>query len=327
MAVARLVHDGPHRHTRQRQVHDHLRQALVAVRRLATGAHQRNHEVAVVGVRGPDFLAVQQPARIALHRTGSHTRQVRTRAGFAHANAVKSLAPANGRQVALLLRFGAVLEQQGAALAVGDPMRADRRAKVQKLFHQHVTRKRASPCATISWRERDAQPTLAGQGSAEFGVVTHPRTCAHMGRHTAHGFGQKCPHLQAQRLILRRNGRRVQRIQLAHANTPFSNKVFMYSPVEAPLWPDAKRHSLCSTLFRCLAFPSNVGIALCDSDRGSKAAEHGHLWVMHGQAPGHLISLENPRIKRATGFSRQLPIVQKNVGHIPRVQLSLQQGI
>jgi hypothetical protein len=53
----------------------------------------------------------------------------------------------------------------------------------------------------------------------------------------------------------------------------------------------------------------------------------GHLWVMHGKGPGHLISLENPRIKRATGFSRQLPIVQKNVGHIPRVQLSLQQGI
>ena len=54
-----------------------------------------------------------------------------------------------------------------------------------------------------------------------------------MGRHTAHGFGQKNPHLLAQGFVLRRNGRRVQRIQLAHANTPFKNNVFMISPVRA----------------------------------------------------------------------------------------------
>ena len=43
----------------------------------------------------------------------------------------------------------------------------------------------------------------------------------------------------------------------------------------------------------------------------------GHLGVMRGKTQGHLISLENPHIKRATGFSRQLPIVQKMLGIFP----------
>jgi hypothetical protein len=50
-----------------------------------------------------------------------------------------------------------------------------------------------------------------------------------MRRHAAHGLGQKCPHLLAQRFVLSRNGRRVQRVKLAHANTSVIKKVFMGS--------------------------------------------------------------------------------------------------
>ena len=49
----------------------------------------------------------------------------------------------------LLLRFSAVLEQQGATLSVGNPMRAHRSAKVQKLLDQDITRKRAAASAAI----------------------------------------------------------------------------------------------------------------------------------------------------------------------------------
>jgi hypothetical protein len=58
--------------------------------------------------------------------------------------------------------------------------------------------------------------------------------------HTPHGLDQKSPYLLAQRFVWRRNGRRIQRIKLTHANTPFSNNIFMVSPSMADLTLSAK---------------------------------------------------------------------------------------
>ena len=47
--------------------------------------------------------------------------------------------------VELLLRLGAVLDDQRRALAIGDPVRRHRRAGGQQLLEQHEARERAAP--------------------------------------------------------------------------------------------------------------------------------------------------------------------------------------
>ena len=129
LAVSGQVFDGAHQHAGQLQINNHLREALLTVCRVARGAHQGDHEVPIVGVAGPDFLAVQKPAFGRLHGARAHAGEVRARVGFTHANAKKRFTSANRRDVTLLLRFSTVFENQRRALPVGDPVGAHRRAR------------------------------------------------------------------------------------------------------------------------------------------------------------------------------------------------------
>ncbi|MPM49515.1 hypothetical protein SDC9_96245 [bioreactor metagenome] len=210
MAVARQILDRPHRHARQRQIDDHLRQPLVAVFAGARGAHQRDHVLAVVRIGGPDLLAVEQKALVVGHGLGAHTGQIRARVGLAHADAEKRLALADLGDVELLLRLGAVLQDQRCALAVGNPVRADGCAEIQKLFHQHIARERAAPATAILLGQRHTQPALGTQLAAELAVVAAPGARADVRRHVAGGFGQECAHFAAQCLVLRGDAREAQ---------------------------------------------------------------------------------------------------------------------
>src|SRR6218665_1495274 len=106
--------------------------------------------------------------------TGFHARQVLAGARLTKADTKERLAPTNARQVELLLRLGAVLQDQRAALAIGDPMRAHGRAKVEKSLHQHIARKRAAASAAICARQGDAKPAALAQRAAERGVMPAP---------------------------------------------------------------------------------------------------------------------------------------------------------
>ena len=207
MAVTREVFNRAHGDAGQRQVHDDLRQALVAVFGGARGAHQRNHVLAVVGVGGPDLLAVEHKALVVGRGTRLHAGQVRARIGLAHANAKERLATAHARNVELLLCLGAVFQDQRRALAVGNPVRAHGRAEVEELLDQHIPCKGAAPAAAIFRRQRDPEPTLGGQPAAELGAVAAPGAGTDVRGDIACGLGQKGAHLGAQGFVLRRDAR------------------------------------------------------------------------------------------------------------------------
>ncbi len=76
MLAASEVADRADRDARQPQVDDELRHAFVARRRFVGGAYQRDHVVRLVGVRRPQLLAVERPARAVASRIRADAREV-----------------------------------------------------------------------------------------------------------------------------------------------------------------------------------------------------------------------------------------------------------
>lgn len=204
--VAGQVFDGPDGYAGQGQVDDHLGQALVPVGRRARGAHQRDHVVRAMRIGGPDLAAVEQPAAVARLGAGADAGQVGARVRFAHADAEKSLGAADARQVEAALLLGAVFQDQRRALAVGDPVRRDRRACAQQFFRQHEAREMPARGAAVFARQRHAQPAALGQGAAEAGVEAHPGTRPLVGGPAGHGAGQEFADVGAQRLVFGGDG-------------------------------------------------------------------------------------------------------------------------
>jgi hypothetical protein len=87
----------------------------------------------------------------------SYAGQIGAGIGYAHADAKEGFGGADFRQVELALRLRAELEDQGPAVAVGDPVRVHRGAGGQQFFHQHE----AKEGATVLRRQGHADPARA----------------------------------------------------------------------------------------------------------------------------------------------------------------------
>ena len=93
------------------------------------GARQQDHQVGVLHARDPDLLAVDDVAVALLHRGGLDLGRVGAGGRLGHAHRLQAqLAAGDLRQVALLLRLGAVAQQRahvvhlavaGAGVAAG----------------------------------------------------------------------------------------------------------------------------------------------------------------------------------------------------------------
>ena len=164
----------------------------------------------------PNLLAIEPPARVGFGSPRLHTCQVRTRIGLTHTNAEKRLALANARQVKPLLRLSPVLQNQRPALPIRNPVRSHRRAKIQKLLHQHKSRKSAAPAAAIFPGQGDAQPALVCQRTAEVSVVAGPGLGADVGWDPLHRLREERAHWGAQSLVLGGDGGDGQGIKCGH---------------------------------------------------------------------------------------------------------------
>ena len=158
--VAGQVADGAHGDAGQRQVDDHLRQALVPVFRRAAGAHQRDHVVRAMRVGGPQLLALEHASRrrVRVARVRSPARSEPLCGSLMPMQKKTSAAQIFGRKKSLLRRR-AVLQDQRAALPIGDPVRRHRRAAAQQLFDQHEAVEGVLAAAAVLLRAASCRPS------------------------------------------------------------------------------------------------------------------------------------------------------------------------
>jgi len=183
MRIPRQIPDRAHRHSRQREVDNELRQAFLPILRLARRAHQGDHVVAVLRVGGPYLAAVQTPAAFAARGPRANAGEVGAGIGLAHADAKEGFGATNFGQIELALRLRAELEDQGPALAVGDPVRGNRGAGGQQFFHQNEAREGIQVGTTVARRQGHADPTPCGQLLAKGGIEAHPGAGPDVGGH------------------------------------------------------------------------------------------------------------------------------------------------
>src|SRR5205085_707626 len=101
-------------------------------------ANQADHVIRDVRVGGPDLLAVHAPAALHLVAARADRSKIAAGAGLAHADTEAQLTPRDARQQRLALLLGAEAQKEGTALAVRDPMEADRCSGRQQLLDHNV---------------------------------------------------------------------------------------------------------------------------------------------------------------------------------------------
>ena len=139
------------------------------------GATQHDEPVVLVGAAGPDLRAVHEPAVLGPRGAGGHRGQIAARIGLAHADRERQLAAADRRQEPLLLRVGPEAVDHRSALAIGDPVVADRRAPPQQLLDDHEPIDGAAIAAPVARRQGHADPPPVGQRLGERRIpVAHP---------------------------------------------------------------------------------------------------------------------------------------------------------
>ena len=195
------IADRPHAHAGRLQVDEELAQALLLLRpfRIRLRAHQRDHHVRLVGMRGPHLLAADAPAVRRLRAARAHRGEIGPRVGLAHADAEEALAAHDGRQEALALGLGAEAQQQRPALPVSRPMGGDRRPGDEQLLGHDVALQRGALAAAIAARPGHADPAACGQLAAEGGIEHRPAVGAALGRQAGRLGAQELAHLGAQR--------------------------------------------------------------------------------------------------------------------------------
>ncbi len=161
---------------------------------------KQDHVVGDVRVGGPHLGAVDHEAAVDRLGAGASRRKVRPRVRLRHADAEVALPGGDPGQDLLPLRLGAVLQQQRAGLAVGDPMQPHRRPGGQHLLAHHVAFQGAAPAAAIARRECHAEVAGRTACAGERRVVAHPRADALARAVAADGVGEEGAHLGAQRV-------------------------------------------------------------------------------------------------------------------------------
>ena len=110
LMVAGQGHDRPHAHPRLFHIDQQEADAALGLYR-TVGAHQAEHVVGKMRVRGPDLAPVDPIVLAALDRGGSKIRQIRARTGFRESLAPVVLTRENLGQVVCLLRRRSVVAQ------------------------------------------------------------------------------------------------------------------------------------------------------------------------------------------------------------------------
>src|SRR5690242_9210188 len=168
MARARQVLDRPDVEAGRFEVDEELRQALVAVLVAdRAGAAQRDHEMRLVRAAGPDLAAGDGEAALDCDGLGADRGEVRAAVGLAHADAEIALALDDARQHRLTLLLAAEAQDERPALAVGHPMRADRRARRQQLLGDDVALEEAPLLPAIFLGPGHADPAALAEAATE----------------------------------------------------------------------------------------------------------------------------------------------------------------
>src|SRR5690606_4141361 len=123
----------------------------------------------------PERGSVQQPTAIHLHRPAPGRGQVGARVRLTHANTKKGFAPADRRNMALLLRLCTVAQDQRPALTVSSPVSQHWRPESEQLFNQHITREGVFTLPTVFCRPCHTYPSAFSELSREPGIEPHPR--------------------------------------------------------------------------------------------------------------------------------------------------------
>ena len=121
-----------------------------------------------MGVTGPDLPSIDPPATIGHFRSRLERKQVRTRIGFTHPYTEITLAGNDSGEDRLAHRVMAIADQNRAALAIGDPVRPDRRTHCQHFLSDHKSLQKRSLLPTISARPRHADKSGLTTAATEF---------------------------------------------------------------------------------------------------------------------------------------------------------------
>ncbi|MNJ21628.1 hypothetical protein D3C77_159840 [compost metagenome] len=188
--------DGPRRHARRRHVEQHEADAQV-LWRLGVGADQAEDPVGLVGVGGPDLLAVDDPVVAAILGAGLDRGEVGPGARLGIALAPADLAAHDGRQETLLLLLRAEGQQRRTQHPDAEAGQRQLRLEAAHLGGQHLGLLAGKPAAAVCARPFRRGPAARGhavqpqlvRGGLEHGVAAAPdvilvavaRT-AHLGR-------------------------------------------------------------------------------------------------------------------------------------------------
>src|SRR6516165_9327515 len=119
----------------------------------------------------PDLAAIDAPTAINFGRLGLRSKQVGTRAGFAHADCKAQFTAANARQNIFLDVLWRVFQQNRSALPVGDEMEVCRRVGHAELFGHHISFQLTALVSAILLGPSHPDPTLGTDAAAEIAIV------------------------------------------------------------------------------------------------------------------------------------------------------------
>ena len=142
--------------------HQELAEPVMSVLRVRrAGASQHDHLMRMMRSARPHLRAGQQPAAVGADGLGLHCGQIGSGAVFAHSDRRIELARNDLRQQSLALLLGAIGQQAGRDLTVGDPVRRYRRPGSDQFLGDHVAVQMPQPVAPVllaGWSGRGSRP-------------------------------------------------------------------------------------------------------------------------------------------------------------------------
>jgi hypothetical protein len=174
MVLAVHQHDRTDRDARRRGLHNELRKARVPMLRVQRAGSGQHHDLMRdVRAARPDLRPVEHPAAAGSGGPRLRCSEVRPRAMLAHSDGRIEPPRGDPRQQPSALVLGAVREQRGCHLPVGDPVRGDGCAVRQQFLGHHVSMQMPKPVSAVLGR--DGQAAEAGWATpSSTHCATHP---------------------------------------------------------------------------------------------------------------------------------------------------------